>query len=118
MRFRPHNTIQEPRLLPQIHRLGLVERRYPCNRHTRMRQFINRRAQILFPLPDIGSQREINGLFTHARSPPEPTSPLPRRPSRIVRPARSSLHLPQSLPQFFHPSPAEFRPPLPPHLSA
>src|SRR6266702_245032 len=68
MRFRFHGTIQKPRLLPQIHRLGFIERRHFCHRHTRMRQLIDRRAQVLGAVSDIRSQRQVHPFFNHALS--------------------------------------------------
>src|SRR6266852_2267238 len=68
MRFRFRGAIQKPRLLPQIHRLGFIERRHFLDGYTRMRQFIDRRAQILSTVSDIRSQRQVNCFFNHALS--------------------------------------------------
>src|SRR5260370_5373552 len=61
-------AIQKPRLLQEVHRLRLIERRHARHAHARISQRCNRRAQVLLPVPHIRSQRKINRLFSPPHS--------------------------------------------------
>ena len=62
MRFAPGDEIQEPRLIEHILRLGFVEGRAPEHANPFGLEAIQSFFDILPTVPEIRSEREVNGL--------------------------------------------------------